>query len=271
MEKEIGKLYVTDDYDKFELIIGNRSVDKKHVKKLEQAVKSHRSRNGNSESPHNPCFVIAIDKNMVVIDGQHRLKASQNLNAFIGYYVIPNQTLGDIQSRQMVQRGWRLTDWLYSHVARGTLGYYQFNEFAKEALAKGIKLTSVLHLVTKEQHIKAVRLFKSGEFQVPNGYIQPRKHLEMLYQLKPYLGFYGNEKFVKAILPYFEHESFDLDYFLYCLKQVAGNYTLPQFRCSHSARENQEQLETLYNTVRKSEKKKAIYFDILPKARQRKW
>ena len=69
----------TKNYDLFKYLPENRAIHKSHVKKLEDSI---RQQNLLSVNP------IVLDKNMFILDGQHRLEACKNMDIPVFYTVL---------------------------------------------------------------------------------------------------------------------------------------------------------------------------------------
>lgn len=77
----VPKIEISNDYKKFNFASFNRSLVKSNIEKLKkEAIKEDNF----------PYFPIVVDKNLTIIDGQHRYKACMELNKPI-YYIVKNQ------------------------------------------------------------------------------------------------------------------------------------------------------------------------------------
>jgi len=99
MEVEIKK---TKDFAIFKEVASNREVDQKHVNKLIHAIEA---KNLLSVNP------ILVNKDMFVIDGQHRLSAAKYLNTEI-YYIIASVDRKDISRLNSYQKNWTAMDYI---------------------------------------------------------------------------------------------------------------------------------------------------------------
>ncbi len=95
------KVHKTTDYDKFKIIESNRKTSRKHVMDLVRSMIEH--------PELVPTRPILVNKNMEVLDGQHRLLACIQLGLPIYYTIM----VGGIEVAQIInstQRGWKLLD-----------------------------------------------------------------------------------------------------------------------------------------------------------------
>lgn len=104
---EENKIYKTINYEKFHRIPGNRPVDKKHVKSLENRIKKY----GNLTSK----FPIEVTKNFGILDGQHRIPALQNLKEPVYYTIKRDVTLPMIRDFNSHHANWSWKDIAYSY------------------------------------------------------------------------------------------------------------------------------------------------------------
>lgn len=121
MKKQILE---TSDYDLFKRIPGNRPLNQAHIVNLMRSIEE---RNLLSENP------IEVNKEMQVIDGQHRLEAAKALNLPIYYIVMEiGGTLEDVQRLNRYVKVWSAVDYLNSYTSLGKKEYLRLAEFAEE-------------------------------------------------------------------------------------------------------------------------------------------
>lgn len=116
-----GKTLSTKDYSKFKSLVGNRFVNKAHVRKLITSLE-HKNM-----LEHNP--ILVTDK-MVVIDGQHRLEAAKHLGLEIFYRIVPGATLETVQELNSTMKSWTLKDFCESYAMLGKEDYETLLQFA---------------------------------------------------------------------------------------------------------------------------------------------
>lgn len=114
------KISSTTDYKQFKLKQGNRPIVKGMVQRL---ISSIEKRNLLSANP------IIVNKNMEVIDGQHRLMAATKLKAPIYYIMVDKSGIEDVYLLNANMRAWRSDHFLDSFIARGIKEYVTFKEF----------------------------------------------------------------------------------------------------------------------------------------------
>lgn len=108
----------TSDYDLFKLLPHNRPVVQSHVARLMTSM---------SERPHlRVSRPVLVNEKYQVIDGQHRLKASELNEQSIYFMVVPGLTIDDARVLNALQRTWSLLDYAYSYASSKVPAYVQF-------------------------------------------------------------------------------------------------------------------------------------------------
>lgn len=114
----------TRDYNLFHKIEGNRKTRSSHIKSLVNTL---------AEKPHliqlNP---ILVDKNMGIVDGQHRFEAIKELSQQVYYIKGDNLTLDDVQSLNAGSKNWTPNDFAKSFAELGDENYKIYLEFKSQ-------------------------------------------------------------------------------------------------------------------------------------------
>jgi len=117
-----NELKKTSDYSIFTLSSENRSVE--NVSKLTASM----TRYGFLRC--HPLHVVLRDGKLVVLDGQHRLKAAKALGIPV-YYVIEKDANISIPEINCAQRAWSVKDFVHSFASQGLPDYIKLKEFAE--------------------------------------------------------------------------------------------------------------------------------------------
>ena len=124
MDKTIGKIYITDDYDKFKKLTGNRDV--KGTKKIVASIKSV----GYVLSP------ILVNENFEVVDGQNRLEALKQLELPVPYIIQNGIGIEECRHLNIGQSNWNTTQFIRSYAESGNESYIRLldliNDFSKQ-------------------------------------------------------------------------------------------------------------------------------------------
>ena len=169
-----NKIYTTTDYGQFVFRSANRTVDEKHVKRLEKLMQE----NGWKGKP----IEVSEDKKgkLVIEDGQHRYTAAKNTKTPIKFMVVPAKTVYEISIENNANKGWKMNDYIEAYSEGGMMSYKRLkqlitefsklpvdtivrtvypNATCKGVLAKGqIRVTDEQFYLARE-HLKIVEMF----------------------------------------------------------------------------------------------------------------
>lgn len=120
-ESEI-KVYVTDEYDKFRKLLGNRDVTPTRLSAIKESI----LRIGYQPSP------ILVNEKMEVIDGQGRLAACEALNLKVYFIIKEGLTITDCISMNIKMKNWTEVDYINCYADRGYANYVNLREMLSE-------------------------------------------------------------------------------------------------------------------------------------------
>lgn len=171
----------TEDYSIFKLLPHNRPVVQSHVIRLMQSM---------AERPHlRPARPVLVNDSMQVIDGQHRLKASEMNGQSVYYMVVDNLTIDDARQLNALQRTWSLLDYAYSYASSKVPAYVQFvKAYEDHTLPPSTVLEAMASNGSKSRHD-----FRVGDLKLVDPTVFNRR-LEMIEDVI--------EAFPKAATPY---------------------------------------------------------------------
>lgn len=189
----------TTDYGQFKFLSHNRPVVHSHVLRLAQSM---------AERPHlRVSRPILVNEKMQVIDGQHRLKASELNEQSVYFMVVDGLTIEDARLLNALQRTWSILDYAYSYASSKVPAYVQF---VKTYESRELPPSVVLEYMTGNTH-KAREPFRLGKLEA----VDQKMLDERLDQLEEVLA-----EFPKAATPYIvsaaffpilKHEQYDHD------------------------------------------------------------
>ena len=113
----------TNDYEQFKTITSNREVDKRHVNKLAAAIRKKNLLNINP---------ILCNKNLEVIDGQHRLEAARMLGLPIFFLVDDGISKADIATINSHAKNWTVMDYVNYYTIEKKQGFDKLSAFLSE-------------------------------------------------------------------------------------------------------------------------------------------
>lgn len=112
-------VYSTTDYGRFGRLHANRELSRSHVRALARELEE----NGNFTET-NP---VVVNQNMEVVDGQHRLRACQELGLPVFYKVVPDLSINEARRMNLTSKLWQTRDFLRSYVDENRRPYVEFD------------------------------------------------------------------------------------------------------------------------------------------------
>lgn len=203
---------VTQDYEVFEKHAGNREVDDKAVKKLMESIKE---KNMLMLRP------IIVDKNLKVIDGNHRLEAAKRMQIPV-YYVV-DETL-ESQAMYLLnnaQKNWTLSDYLNYYVNQGNEEYIKLNQFISK---EKTPLNIAFQLLNGSRSGGFFKTFRDGKYVFPDEkeFNESMEKKERILETIDYIKrktsglklYLSRVTFYSALVEFFNIKSFDYTVFM---------------------------------------------------------
>ena len=113
---------ITDEYDAFQRLEGNRKVLQERVNLIKQSI-------GQVGYVSNP---IIVNEKMEVIDGQGRLEALKQLHLPVEYRVIEGLTVRECQAINRKTKRWTITDFVDCFAELGNVNYVRLKKLGEE-------------------------------------------------------------------------------------------------------------------------------------------
>ena len=197
--KQVNKVYTAEyrELSKFKLNPFNRNLDEKHVKRLAKELRAH----GWQGAP------IVVNKNFVVIDGNHRLAAAKAAMCYIKYTVDENEyTMKDIQRLNSTAKKWTQLNRIESLANSGSEPHRKYLQLHnKYVVGKKMKPTTIVACLTGNLGVRSTQFIESEDFEFTlEDYEKVDKILgDVAYCLEPLVITYkksGTMNFEKAVL-----------------------------------------------------------------------
>lgn len=131
------KVLMTNDYDMFKKLEGNRSVTELRVKKISNSIK-------NIGYVMNP---IIVNEHLEVVDGQGRLETLRRLELPVYYIVVDGIGRKECVAMNINQTNWSLYDYIRSYAEIGSEPYINLLN-TLDTFGKDFKLTVILNAIT---------------------------------------------------------------------------------------------------------------------------
>lgn len=193
-----GNIMVTNCYDYFKVIEGNRNIDESKVRKLMESMKEKHL-----------VIPVLVNENYEIIDGQHRFTACSRLGLPIYYIIVKGYGIDEVKKANLIATTWNLDAFLNLYCSNEKEDYLLFNTFTDEY---NLSIYSLLGICSQLSGISLKKLqadFKAGEFKF-NGIEE--KIFDMLDSLAMFDDYKNkrNGSFLKAYATLYSREEFDV-------------------------------------------------------------
>jgi hypothetical protein len=217
---EVNKVYKTNDLSIFKQIAGNRVPNPQHIKRLKTSILQYGML----------CNPILVNESMEIIDGQHRLIASQEAESFIYYIILNGYNLNQVHTLNLNQKNWTKKDFMDGYADMGIESYNKLRNFVKKhedfTFTDCISLCSnnsaqpngsstKFKLINPElstQEVFTEGNWKGKDFNLANEWA------EKIRLIKPYYANYNRSMFVLTMIILFKTENFDYSEFMHKLR-----------------------------------------------------
>ena len=195
-DEKVTDIRKTNDYDKFENIVGNRDLRGTNYNRLIQSMEKKQL-----------IIPILVNSQFKIIDGQHRFEVCRTLGLPLYYYVIVGYGIDEVKRANLVGCNWVIDDYLKLNVEIGKKEYIEFKRIKD---TYGLTTSQLLDIFAHYQGVslKEVRmLFEDGSFELDS----INKVIEFLNKLEDFNFFdeYNSYSFTKAFLKLNAVEGYD--------------------------------------------------------------
>lgn len=206
MQEKFSQIVVgsTTDYDKFKFVTENRSIKQRNVENL---IKSFKLTGGMLKSKP-----IIVDRELNIIDGQHRLMACRKMNIPV-HYIVTDDNTDNIPIYNTYQNKWGLNDYAQYFAKKGNENYIRLLSVCEKA---GVSINGCLEglgIVTSKTFNAP---FKEGRFiferDVEESVAFIQKIMKLCYVIKGKRNI--STKISRAIRVLRKIKTFDLDAFI---------------------------------------------------------
>ena len=192
---------ITRDYDLFRIKPSNRPIDGQHVKRLKRSLEAKNRMND---------FPVIVNRNMEVIDGQHRLEACKEMGIPVHYKIVDDLIDDDMVRLNVASKRWSYNDVLNYYVSQGNKEYMRLNNLIQRT---GITFSMAVALHYTQRGSIYSKLADGTYLYDPTldyyDFDLLRETLAILrnYKVNPYT--LKNKKFIKAFFKMVSHELFN--------------------------------------------------------------
>lgn len=199
MKEAEYKVYVSERYEDFKYLNGNRSIEEKRVKAIQKSVK-------NVGWIKNP---ILVNEKMEIIDGQGRFEVLKKLGYPVEFIIDDGIGIEECRSMNIKQTNWTSRDFIDSYAKLKNDNYV----FLKKLIDQFPKITTTTIICAiNDSAASSGQSIKSGNFKCSaEDYIQAKEILIFINDLFPYiLKVEGNISFLQCAI-IFIHKHTDAD------------------------------------------------------------
>lgn len=221
---EVNKVYKTSDLTIFNQIDGNRPPNPQHIRRLSDSILT----NGML------CNPILVNENMTVIDGQHRLLASIEINSPIYYIILNGYSLSEVHTLNLNQKNWSKKDFMDGYANMGIQSYIKLKRFIQKnedflfsdcvslcsnmAGGNSNSISSV-YKASRDQKISTTKqeIFETGTW-TGKDFNLAQDWANKIRMISPYYKGYNRSTFVSVLIGLFKNENFDFNEFMHKLR-----------------------------------------------------
>lgn len=221
------KIKKSSDYHKFRFMADNRRINKSHLLKLKESMKT------------NYLFtVIIVNENYEVCDGQHRFIACRDLGLPIYYVVCKGYGIKEVTTYNSQTSNWSTKNYLDSYVANKYPSYINYQIFQKKY---GFPHRANILLLCGEDYRTHEVHFKKGNFKI-NDIKKAVTYAERILKCAQYYKDYKRKNFIGAMYKLLQKEVFSMEEFLQKLKLKSS-----MMKNCTTVKEYIELIEEIYN------------------------
>jgi hypothetical protein len=189
----------TKNYDMFEFMTANRSINRTHVNKLKKSLAEYGFL---SSQP------ITVTHDMKVLDGQHRFIACKEMGIPIKYEIVDLKKMDNILvDLNNTQKKWNVSDYVVYYSQQGNSHYTRLLQLSGEY---NISISAVCSIAGDcVQGGKDTDIIKAGNFKFPDyeqGIVEGK--IERVLDACKYMGLKPSDRIIRALILVSRHPQF---------------------------------------------------------------
>lgn len=196
-------IYSTKDYSIFKPLAGNRFINERNYRKLLLSI---------SDTPLPT--IVTVNENYEIIDGQHRIKAFQELGLEIEYVVREGFGLKECHILNAIDNKWQMDDFIDGYISLGYPEYQKLKDFKSTFNLN----TNDCLLFAGSMSGKVVEDFREGYFVFSNqkeAYANAEKILSLASYFPPKDKKSARKRsFIQVMLQCLKNNKFDYNHFI---------------------------------------------------------
>lgn len=194
--KEVNQVLKTNDYSMFKHMVGNRNINKLHLKRLTESMSEKYI-----EVP------IIVNSYNQIIDGQHRFEAARELGKDVYYIKVRNLNLDDVHRLNTNSKNWTAEEYMQGYCELGLEDYIKYRDFKRKY---GFGHNETNAILTNRSRMSGSKNtdFNDGKFKIQD-YDLAVKNAEKIRMVGEYYEGYKRRSFVYAMLELFENPDYN--------------------------------------------------------------
>ena len=193
-----GNIMVTENYDMFKKIGGNRKINKSNYAKIVKSMKEEQL-----------IIPIVVNEKYEIIDGQHRYTACKDLGKPIYFYMVRGYGLEQVKRANIASSNWKKENYLDMFVAEGNEVYKEFEEIKERYDLNISNLLKIFAIVQEKQNARVGYEFENGTFTL-DGKMEVLRFLTALEDFN-FFKFYKSNNFLIAFTRLYFKSEYDHD------------------------------------------------------------
>lgn len=193
-----GNIMVTENYDMFKKIGGNRKINKTNYAKIVKSMKEEQL-----------IIPIVVNEKYEIIDGQHRFTACEDLGKPVYFYMVRGYGLEQVKRANIASSNWKKENYLDMFVAEGNEVYKEFEEIKERYDLNISNLLKIFAIVQEKQSARVGYEFENGTFTL-DGKMEVLRFLTALEDFN-FFKFYKSNNFLIAFTRLYFKSEYDHD------------------------------------------------------------
>ena len=193
-----GNIMVTENYDMFKKIGGNRKINKANYAKIVKSMKEEQL-----------IIPIVVNEKYEIIDGQHRYTACKDLGKPVYFYMVRGYGLDQVKRANIASSNWKKENYLDMFVAENNEVYKEFEEIKERYDLNISNLLKIFAIVQEKQSARVGYEFENGTFTL-DGKMEVLRFLTALEDFN-FFKFYKSNNFLIAFTRLYFKSEYDHD------------------------------------------------------------
>lgn len=195
---QVGNIYMTQDYDMFKPMEGNRNLNLRNLAKIEA-----------SSIKKQLIIPIQVNEKHEIIDGQHRFYVWRKLSLPIYFIMNPGYGLDEVEQANTSGVLWNNEDFLNKHITMKVPSYLTFHDLMMKYKLNVADLLKIFAHYQDQSERHVVAQFQQGKFTDVG--IEEVSFFLLNLDLFAFFPWSRTKPFVRAFFKLYTHPRFNLE------------------------------------------------------------